>query len=384
MWIELPDDIEEYLCCINNPMCKSALAVNALLESMLKGQHIVYASRKLLNTIEHLDYINPSNKAFISWVKQQYVYVYGCKNIVEYRIVVTVFEDAVSVNDKMYMVPLNYFYDFRETKLLTENETDGDFFLKIYSFIKRDKKLGNIHSVKFENDSCHGANVASKIAQTAKDNRIGFCILDSDKEMKGAAFGSTYKGANNAFKKIKNNHIILLQSLDAREKENLFPPCLYIALCEEKAQFLSIIDKFIEDENIIKYFDIKDGIKYKTYNDSAWRSYYIKVVDMLMQEGLFLLPDEEEVAEEFMCVDGIGAVICDVISKVFLGSEELAEEVMCRRGIPNEKKEQIRTMRESLSCILPAYMYSEWEQIHKWLFSWGCCISEKKLPNYHL
>lgn len=66
---------------------------------------------------------------------------------------------------------------------------------------------------------------------------------------------------------IKN--MILLQSLDAREKENLFPPYMYIALCEEKAQFLSVIDKLIEDENIIKYFDIKDGIKYKTYNDST-------------------------------------------------------------------------------------------------------------------
>ena len=152
MWIELPDDIEEYLCGISNPMCKSAIAVNTLLESMLKGQHIVYASRKLLNTIKHLDYINPSNKAFISWVKQKYIYVYAYKNIVEYKIVVTVLQDTVSVADKIYMVPLNYFYDFRETKLLTENEADGDFFLNIYSFITRDKKLGDIYSVKFEND----------------------------------------------------------------------------------------------------------------------------------------------------------------------------------------------------------------------------------------
>ena len=46
-----------------------------------------------------------------------------------------------------------------------------------------------------------------------------------------------------------------------REKENLFPPSAYMLLCEEKMTFLMVLNQFIEDEKVIKYFDIKDGVK---------------------------------------------------------------------------------------------------------------------------
>lgn len=147
MWIEIPDENEEYLCNINNAMSKESLAINALIESMLKGQHIVFASRRLLDKIEQLDYINPSNKAFIHWIKQKYIYLYGCRDIVEYKIVVTTSVETISVVENTYIVPLEYFYDFREAKLLTENETDGRVFENIYDFIRKNKKTSDMYSL---------------------------------------------------------------------------------------------------------------------------------------------------------------------------------------------------------------------------------------------
>lgn len=384
MWIEIPDENEKYLCNISNAMCKSALAINALIESMLKGQHIVYASRKLLNTIEKLDYINPSNKAFICWIKQKYIYLYSCRDIVEHKIAVTTTMDTISVIGNTYVVPLVYFYDFRETKLLTENESDGSFFENIYYFIKRDKRTSDFYSVKFENDSCHGSNVASKITQTAKENRIAICLLDSDREMEGSATGDTYKGANNSYNKIKRNHILLLKALEAREKENLFPPSAYMLLCEERRMLFTVLNQFIEEEKVIKYFDIKDGVKYKKYKIDGWEQYYKTLIDELIKVGVYKLPEPEEMKEEFVCMEGIGDKVCDVVCQVLLESEKISEDVLDRRGVVEDTKEKVRETRKCIKNILPDYMYKEWEQIHNLLFSWGCCIAEKKLPNYQM
>ena len=384
MWIEIPDENEAYLCNINNVMCKSALAINTLIESMLKGQHIVYASRRLLDKIEKLPYINPSNKAFICWVKQQYIYIYGCRDIIEYKIEVTTISDIIYVEEKKYVVPLDYFYDFRETKLLTENETDGTFFEHIYHFIRKNKKMNNIYSVNFENDSCHGANVASKITQSAKENRIAICLLDSDREMRGSAMGATYRGANKSYNKVKKNHIMLLKALESREKENLFPPSVYMVLCEEKKDLLMILNQFVGEENLIRYFDIKDGVKYKKCKIDGWEEYYKILIDELIKAGIYKLPEKEDIGEDFVCVEGIGDKICDVACQVFLTEEENSEEILSRRGVAEKNKQKVREMRKSVKDILPNYMYTEWEQIHNLLFSWGCCIAEKKLPNYQL
>ena len=351
---------------------------------MLKGQHIIYMSRKLLDRIGKMDYINQSNKMFMRWLKQQYIYVYAGRDIVVHKIIVTTVLTEISVVGNDFIVPLDYFYDFRETKLLTENETDGKFYETICHFIKKDKKTSDWYSIKFENDSCHGANVASKITQSALDNRIAICILDSDREMKGAATGATFKGANNSFKKVKTNHIMYLKALDSREKENLFPPSAYMLLCEEKRTLLAVLNRFIDEDKIIKYFDIKDGIKYKKYKIDGWEQYYKQVIDELIKVGEYKLPGSEEIEDDFICLDGIGDKICDIVCQVLLGPETTSEDILSRRSVTEIGRQKTREVRKSFKNILPQYMYEEWEQLYKLLFSWGCCINKKKMPYYQI
>lgn len=386
MWIEIPDEIEGELNNINNPMDKSALAINTLLESMLKGQHIVYASRKLFDFIAGLDYISPANKAFICWIKQKYLYLYDCKNIIDYKIVVTVNIDVINVVNRVYYVPLVYFHDLRETKLLTEHETDCEFFINIYKFIRKQQNTSDYFGMKFENDSCHGSNVASKICQIAKENRISICILDSDKEMQNAKYGDTYKGANKSYKKINKNHIVLLRVLECREKENLFPPSIYAVISEEHKQFLMILDNFIKNKRIIQYFDIKDGVKYKKYKIKGWKEYYSEVIKQMSNAGIYVVPGDDftENIDEFICVKGIGDKICSSVCQILLENEQISNKVMSDIGLDNNQKQKILEIKENLKENLPEYMYKEWEQIYTDLFSWGCCISEKKLPNYEM
>ena len=106
------------------------------------------------------------------------------------------------------------------------------FFVNIYHYIINHKN--EWHTIKFENDSCHGSNVVSKIKQVADEKRFAICILDSDRDMKGSKIGDTYKGAKNVLKNKKNNYLVCLEDLKVREKENLFPPSIYKLFCEEK------------------------------------------------------------------------------------------------------------------------------------------------------
>lgn len=384
MWIEIPDEIEEYLSNVNNPMSKSALAINTLLESMLKGQHIVYVSRKLLSKIESLDYINPSNKMFISWIKQKYVYIYSCQEIVKYKIKVTVEDNEIKINGMTYIVPLEYFYDFRESKLLTENEADGRFYLYLYNFIKKEEKVGDMYSVKFENDSCHGGNVKSKLLQNADENRIAICILDSDREMNGTRSGSTYKGANDAYKKIKNNHIILLKALESREKENLLPPRVYIPFDTRKEKMLEILHKFIEEKNIIRFFDIKEGIKHKKYKIKGWEKYYKEIINEFIKAGIYKIQDEENeiVDDEFVHLEGIGDKVNEIACKILFTDQKSAEQEMKKYNLSPQSVKEIEKMRNSFKGYLPQYMYEEWKDIYSTLFSWGCRISANQLPYY--
>lgn len=384
MWIEIQDDIKEYLDTIDNALCQEAIAINTLIESMLKGQHIVYMSRIVLNKLIDLDYISPSNKMFINWVKQKYIYIYAGRDIIEHKIVITIKNFQISIEGNNYIVPLKYFYDFRETKLLTENETDGRFFEDICQFIKKDKNISDWYSIRFENDSCHGSNVASKIMQNALENRIALCILDSDKDMKNSKMGDTYKGANKSFKKIKKDHIIILKALESREKENLFPPIVYMLLCEEKKELLTTLNLFIDNQKIIKFFDLKDGVKYKKYKKKRWLQYYKPLIDEFIKVGIYKEPIDSEIKDDFICIEGIGDKLCDIVCQILLESELKSEELLEKRGVSEKNKRKIHEIRENFKNVLPCYMYDEWEQLYKLLFSWGCCIEKKKLPNYKM
>jgi hypothetical protein len=382
MWIELTEDIDKCLENITNPMSKYAIALNTVFDSMIKGLHIVYASRKRLDNIQKADYINPSIKYFIEWIKCNYVYIYSCKSIVDYKIIITL-DSEIVVKGNTFYVPLIYFYDFRETKFLTENESDADFFRYIYEFIRKDKKIADMYSICLENDSFHGGNVQSKILQIAKENRIALCIVDSDREMKGRSRGSTFGGANKVYSKIKANHVFVLRELESREKENLLPPYAYLLICKEKKDVLQALNACKENEKIIRYFDIKDGIKLGVFEDKVWQNYYKDLIDKLNNLGAIHQPASNK-DKKFVCIDGIGGFLCEEACRVYLDEKEVSEDIINKRNIDEETKELIRNLRMSFKENLPTYMYKEWEEIHKIMFSWGCCISKNRLPNYRM
>lgn len=383
MWIEISNDIVEGACKNDDPMSKEVCIINDLIDSMFKGKHIVFLRKVMIDKLIKWDNLSPTNKKYLGLINQRYTTIYSVRDRIKYKIVVSKTSGDISLRDKVYDVPLEYLEDVRETKFLTENESDGIFFEGICKLIMEIEKMNAVYNIKFENDSGHGSNVVSKMKGIASDKRIAICILDTDKEMECSAVGSTYKGASNCLKKIRKNTIIHLEALKSREKENLIPPSVYKLFCKEREELLVVLEKFEDKEKIIRYFDIKEGINYKKYKIEGWIDYYKEVIGMLKESGIYNLPDEKS-GDNFVCIEGIGEKWCDIVQKVILGPEEDCKKKLSEIGVLDEDKiKYIRNeIRREKNRVLPIYIYNEWKDIYKWLFDWCCCIDKKAFWSY--
>ena len=89
MWIEIEDEIEKDLNKIKNPLDEKIVSINTLLESMLKGLHIVFLSREMINKLCELPYISETNKYYMKWILKNYVKIYsGMRKVIESKIIV--------------------------------------------------------------------------------------------------------------------------------------------------------------------------------------------------------------------------------------------------------------------------------------------------------
>lgn len=113
--------------------------------------------------------------------------------------------------------------------------------------------------------------------------------------------------------------MIYMKELNVREKENLISPIMYLAVLSKSNALLEIMQNFIENDNIISYFDIKDGVKYEHVIKEKWINNYQKVIDYCKERDIYSEPSEEEKdKEKFLCVAGIGASLCDIVNDILL------------------------------------------------------------------
>lgn len=390
MWIEIQDNIQNELNMVHDCLSRKSIIINNILKSMLEGKHIVYISRELINKLLTMEIIDQTNKNYLKWIKEKYVELYSLRDRITPKIIITDKVSEIKVDyfnssdgeRTTYTVPLDWFFCVNATKFLTENESDYHLFLSISTYINSLEKIDRIININLDNDSCHGANVASKLKSTVKEN-IVLCMLDSDKDMENSRCGDTYKAANNQYKKLKYNSIVHLCSLISREKENLFPPDFYMQICSDKeaVKVLRVLNKFKEKKEIIRYFDIKDGIKSKKNKDKKWNNYYKEVVLELENRNI-LKKSISDVEDDFVCISGIGEKICDKLCIILFDKIDKVNRELTNCQVSLENKARIMEIREEITKNLPKYIYEEWKQIYTYLFSWGCCINKQYQPYY--
>lgn len=384
MLIEIEDEIFQEVFKKEDPLDQNIMVLCSLFRSMLLCKHIVFASRKNLNMLVKNSGITSDIREFAQWILKEYVSVYACSSMVNIRAIASLSHDKVTYEEieqkgKVIYVPFSHFYDVNECKMLTEHESDSLFYQRISRYVYLKKKDRFFYTIKYENDSYHGSNGPTKIAQVSQTHKLVLCFVDTDKAYHDGQRGSTYNGVKDAVTKAQKKIPIELMELPVREKENLFPPTIYYEFTDNNL-IKVIAETYPDDVEISDYFDIKGGVKYKLIfsEEPRWHSYYDKLIQTCEREGICNTALTKDDMDKYYLV-GIGDKLCDGVSEVLLTDDENAVNRNFTQ-FSDEKKNMINAARGEIMKRLPQRVEMYWEMIAGKVFDWGCCLSQESYP----
>lgn len=375
MWIELDKTVAEYICNLKDSSDDGLLAVEEMFNSMRKKQHIVFAGRDVLDLLLTSVLISVANKDYIQMILDHYFEIYAVKTYIKYKVVVRSDICSFKGDDKCFIVPLKAMVDVQRARLLVENESDGKLYKDICNYLMLMNSLTKVYGICFENDSYSGSGAGRKIEELTNDNRMILCIVDSDKHYPDGASGSSSRAAKQCYQRKKNNHIISLYELNAREKENLLSPEMYQVVNRDELVLMRILMKYPDE---YMYFDIKDGIKHKRFRDERWKKHYTKIVQDCKKEGIFLASESEE--DQFIHIKGIGDKQATRVDDLIIAPEMTNRngcsiiERMHHYGLSENSVEEIVQMRNTFYNRLSPQMVMEWKRIYELVFSYGCSL----------
>ena len=379
MFIKIENDVIDLLEKSKDQFDTCVMVIDKLFDSMLMGKHIVYSSAKNLKRITQVPLISERTRLYVSWILKEYPTIYGCKNIVDIYLLVSAKSSEVILNEDCFQIPLEYALDIRETKLLTEHESDAKFYIELSKYIQKKQRINTFYSISYENDSYHGTNGKVKIEQVAESKRIVLCVVDTDKDYPEGSHGDTYRVVKKAVNSAKRKIAIKLVELPVREKENLFPATIYKEFSGNGLIHV-ISDNYSDNEVIANYFDIKEGVKYKKYinRDEKWNKYFGELLSDCINEEICNNKLTMGDGDKYYIV-GIGDKICDgVVDALFLGDKALVKRHF--NSLSEAQRERIMKNRQNMLDSLPEFVIKNWETLSQPIFSWGCCIDRKRYP----
>ena len=327
--------------------------INELFSSMQKKKHIVYADKETLRILQKCESLDRS-WAMMAWIEKHYLDLRAVERKVYFTVVLITGDSYF--DGKTYFLCIDSIKEFYETQCLTENDEDFVFYQKIYNFMYADLKLVGCC---LQNNPFYGGNVANRIDWVKKENKFFICIVDSDKDYKGGAFGSTYHSAKTAMDHPPADTPQLLYVLKVREKENLLPFHLYNPECLNQKCLISCILK-VKDEEFLRFVKIKSGYKLKnlTGNNNFLLTKYNDFFEMCKKVGIYTSVQNED----DYCIKGISAnLLSQTIKTEFAGKSY--KQLQNAKEIDNFFGKQ-------------QYIIEEWKEIASILFDFGCCLSK--------
>lgn len=200
-------------------------------------------------------------------------------------------------------------------RIYGENIDDSKFYIKLFNAIPHSYQ----NEIHLEADSFNGDNVGNFSELLRIENkRIFLTIIDSDKDYPDASYGITASDFISEYNKVKP-YFCLLKVLDVREKENLFPIQFMNIKCAEVKEICDYISTL--DEDIRDYYDLKSGVKNKTYeekkSDSRWSAIYNPVIEFAKKKSFF---HTEVGNSKYQHIKGVGKNITNDLDKMDIKS----------------------------------------------------------------
>lgn len=173
---------------------------------------------------------------------------------VEYFFKIVINDNA---SDK-YELPLSFFKktsSIQPISILGENSSDITFFTRMTEVLFPHANL------KYNIVNGGGSDTGKTLKNLQKKIIFVLVIIDSDKKYINAEYGDTYNSVKNAYnKKLKH---VKFYPLDVHEIENLLPFSFLLKTTNDKGKnFLTRLRKIDNAKEILRYYDIKNGIKF--------------------------------------------------------------------------------------------------------------------------
>ncbi len=364
MIIELHDDIDSLLCQTADPLSNTAQGINKIFQLMLEEKHIVFASRKLLSTINSYNFTNPANKSIITQILIHYVEFYSSLPNINKKLVVVPSETYFSATDNNEYITLDKCVNLSQAILSTENPRDYIFYCNLFKFMN----TNNLTTINFANNSFAGGSAKDILKSMANNNNILLAICDSDKDYETSKLGSTACSVYKFFKKHKDADAYMdYYILPVREKENLLPlECYEPFLNDSQKPLINTIKSFSGNHEFMKFVDLKDGYKLKTINTSSskWHSIYDCYIEECKKNNIF---NEKAKNNDDYCINGIGGKLADDLSDYYFNGDQ-------NNSLNKGKKKSIANF--DIKQHIPEYIMDIYTELFNLMLTYGCVSKE--------
>lgn len=355
---------------------KAIVVMNSAFSHMYHHHHVVCCNVGDVDELLKLRGLGIEAQLSLNWIKRKILDVNALKAKAS-CIVRPGYDDnqVVQVDGKeIFIVNVLKVDEIKESVIMCENESDARFYLNVFNWLNESA----ISSVSLSNVP-YGGGGGEAILSVGKENKAIFVVADSDKDYNSASYGSTYKGVKEKVKEVKKTAVfpIELYAPNVREKENLFPYLQYKSapsISGPKKKVLELLGEEMNEE-ILRFFDIKDGIKRKKLKDATWKGKY----DFFLQKCI-----DAKIINDIStcsgCVDDCDAKGCEHKKEELLPGIKKEKgdilESVSKDFFKNSTKKTISDTDLDKFLGNQGFIIDEWASVADKMSSYGCCIKE--------
>lgn len=271
----------------------------------------------------------------------------------------------------VHKVPYNFFLDSsscQSSLLFGEDYNDSNLYELILIWYKHEHNLRQQHVLNPKHGG--GGRTEECIRNELNHQKIGVAVIDTDVRFPGDVIDeeSTLKKCQVVENEIKDFTIFHLHKLNVHEIENILPFEIMLGLdwnLDNKVKMEYLINS-PDAENIMRYYDIKSGIRSRSKNKDKIRDVH----------------DTSSHIHQFACkcfkIQNPGKKDHDFIAHLNNTDENFASIGL---GRPLDKV--INILKNDLDKLYTAtlmdFQRSEWEQLGKTLYSYGVARSNEPI-----
>lgn len=240
-------------------------AVRNLSSSAVHGKHMVYADYDTILHFEKCFENDPVIFQFYHLLRVNYSTTIIPVFLSYYIRVVKGSPTSYKLEDKVGEISYSVFLDFdaaSQCSLIAENDNDCVFYRYILSWYIKNHYPNQVIWTSFNDVNGSGGETPSAIKKELEKNHVSVCIVDRDVKYPGDS-----PSKESTCSKCRRVNKVLpfykYKELDVHEIENLIP-INYLLMVDgwkgDAAQKKKAFEKICDNSQIMRYFDIKQGV----------------------------------------------------------------------------------------------------------------------------